>query len=64
MESSSEHANEPMGSIKFREFLNYLRNYRLLKDFTPWGHGGSIGVEIDHLTDVGLNHRPQRSATK
>jgi hypothetical protein len=31
MAGSSEHGNEPSGSIKDREFLDYLINYQHLK---------------------------------
>jgi hypothetical protein len=31
-----ENNNEYLGSIKCREFLDQLRNYKLLKDSTAW----------------------------
>jgi hypothetical protein len=31
-----KHGNEPSGSIKYEEFLDWLRNYYLLKDCASW----------------------------
>jgi hypothetical protein len=31
VEGSGEHGNEPLGSIKYWEVLEWLRNWRLLK---------------------------------
>jgi hypothetical protein len=32
-----EHGNKPSGSVKGRQFLDYLGDYQLLKeDYTPW----------------------------
>jgi hypothetical protein len=39
VEGPCEHGNEPSGSIKFWEILEWLRNWRLLKkDSTPWSY--------------------------
>jgi hypothetical protein len=32
--NSCEHGSEPSGSIKCREFLDYLSNYQLLKEYS------------------------------
>jgi hypothetical protein len=37
LEVSCEHGNEPSGSIKYLEILEWLHNWRLLKEgSTPW----------------------------
>jgi hypothetical protein len=36
VEGSCEHGNEPSGSVKRWEVLQYLYNWRLLKDSTAW----------------------------
>jgi hypothetical protein len=37
LEGTSEHSNEPSGSIKGREFLDWLSDFQLLKkDSAPW----------------------------
>jgi hypothetical protein len=37
MEGSCEHGNEPSGSIKCWEILEYLHNWQfLVKDSPPW----------------------------
>jgi hypothetical protein len=33
---SCGHSYETSGSIKYRDFLDWLRNYQILKDLTPW----------------------------
>ena len=30
-----EDGNEPLGSVKFREFLDFLRKYNAFKDYAP-----------------------------
>jgi hypothetical protein len=32
----SDWGNEPSGFLKYRKFLDYLRNYELFKDSAPW----------------------------
>jgi hypothetical protein len=48
VEGSCEHGNEPSGSIKYREILEWLRNWRLLKKgLAPWSQLVSLFVEQD-----------------
>jgi hypothetical protein len=55
---SCEHGNEPSGSIKFWEILEWLRNWRLLKKASaPWSWLVSlicfpISINIDFLNPL------------
>jgi hypothetical protein len=49
---SCEHDNEPLGSIKFWEILEYLSDWRLLKKgSSPWSSVNSTPYSVKLLDD-------------
>jgi hypothetical protein len=47
-----ENGNEPSGSIRGGKFLDYLRNYQLLKDSAPWSWSKGTEFKMTYATDV------------
>jgi hypothetical protein len=59
VEGSCEHGNEPSGSIKFWEFLEWLHNWQLLmKSSAPW-----VSEPSASLKRVGLLERKKNEIT-